>query len=397
MAEHKSPEVPVPKQPAVSPAPKKKPSLRERVRHLFRHDRLKQHLKQVADIAEGEKHREELRKQLFSPTVKKKKVKRVRHSLAELLRKAGLSIDSHVFKKRVFLGSVIVSLVLSIVVLVLASVYQKGAVNVLVFMAGFWSMGFSLILLLASLFVAAWLDLRINARRKQVEEVLPDFLQLAAANIGAGMTIDRALWYAVRPRFGVLAKEIEDVAKQVLTGAELPDAMRGFSEHYESPIVRRSVSLLLEGVAAGGKIADLLHKIATDIQEQRILQKEMAANVTTYVIFISFASVLAAPVLFGLATQLLVVIQTIAAHIGTSASPTGTLSVTPDVVKLSDFRIFCMVVLTATSTLSGMIISVIRKGELTEGLRFLPFFLTISLTLYFLAVAFFGHIFGSLI
>jgi len=38
----------------------------------------------------------------------------------------------------------------------------------------------------------------------------------------------RALWYAVRPRFGVLAREIEIVAKQTMSGEELDKALIRF-------------------------------------------------------------------------------------------------------------------------------------------------------------------------
>ena len=52
--------------------------------------------------------------------------------------------------------------------------------------------------------------------------VLADFLGLTSSNISAGMPIDRALWFAVRPKFGILAREIEEVAtmESLLTHTE---------------------------------------------------------------------------------------------------------------------------------------------------------------------------------
>jgi len=135
------------------------------------------------------------------------------------------------------------------------------------------------ILSLAVTYVGLWavlyvtLDLIIFQRKRSVEAVLPDFLLLTAANIRAGMPIDRALWFAVRPRFGVLAKEIEIVAKQTLSGEDLNSALTNFSDKYDSQMLKRSVSLLIEGVEAGGEIGELLEKIAVNIQENTILKK----------------------------------------------------------------------------------------------------------------------------
>ncbi|VVB73628.1 Uncharacterised protein [uncultured archaeon] len=47
--------------------------------------------------------------------------------------------------------------------------------------------------------------LKIEDRRAQVDRILPDYLQLAAANVRAGMQLDRAMWYAGKPEFGILS------------------------------------------------------------------------------------------------------------------------------------------------------------------------------------------------
>ena len=364
-------------------------------------NKLSRDLKKVKELSEKELSKQSLRKKLFtdhqtSDASKEKKESYVHIKDQELIRKAGLDWDATQFRRWIFYVALIITGVLAVVAIIIGAVYNAGWQGVSVFLGGLLTVGFVAILLLVGGVAATYLDLRITKRRKQVEEVLPDFLQLTAANIGAGMPIDRALWYAVRPRFGVLAAEIETVAKRVLTGEELDDALRNFAQQYESPVLQRSVNLLLEGIAAGGHIADLLHKIAVDIQEQRILREEMAANVMTYVIFISFASVLAAPVLFGLSTELLIVIKSIAAGIGSEAS-SGAFSVTPDVVSLTDFRIFSLSVLSGSALFSALIVGVIQKGEAKEGLRLVPGFIIVAATIYFLSASFFHGLFGGLV
>lgn len=251
------------------------------------------------------------------------------------------------------------------------------------------------ILIFVLLIFAMWImfylavDLKIFKRKVDIEEVLPDFLQLAASNINAGMTIDRALWYAVRPRFGVLAKEIEVVAKETMGGVDLKIALERFASRYDSNVLKRSISMLNEGVEAGGKIGDLLNRIAANIQEQRAMLKEMSANVTTYVIFITFATVVAAPFLFALSEVLIEVVKNLGSVLGGTSSTAANvgiaLSFSGTGVTESDFRTFAIVSLILTSFFSAMMISTIKKGNVKSGIRYIPIFILISLTLYFVA------------
>ncbi len=339
---------------------------------------------------------------------KKKKVQaKRRRSAAErrrtlnlFLEKAGIEIEYRVLSKSIFNASIVMAFLLSIYLMVRFSIDKPGILYSIIMLIVTWSFGFLLILMISWGVFHVYLDMKIYQRRKEVEEVLPDFLQLTSANIRAGMPIDRALWFAVRPRFGVLAKEIEDVAKRTLVGEELYASLHVFTEKFDSLILSRSINLLIEGIEAGGEVGELLDKIANDIQESRIMRKEMAANVTTYVIFITFASIVAAPFMFGLAYQLLTVIHSIVSTLDMSATTSSMgmgFNVSADSISLSDFRTFSMVALSVTALFSSMIISVIKKGNITEGLRYIPTYILISLLIYMLAVRFLGVFMSGLI
>jgi len=231
-------------------------------------------------------------------------------------------------------------------------------------------------------------------RTKELEDVLPDFLQLTSANISAGMPIDRALWLAIRPHFGVLAKEIEDVAKSTISGEDLKVALTKLTQKYDSALLKRSISILLEGLEAGGELADLLSKISLNIQELKIMKKEMAANVMTYAIFISFASITVAPVLFALATQLIQIIIAITGNLDLSSSSLSiTASVNPDLI--GNFKIYSYVMMAITGGMSAAIISVIRNGNIIDGIRNIPIYIVVAVGVYILASAFFSSIFSG--
>ena len=258
-------------------------------------------------------------------------------------------------------------------------------IHIIVVSLSIWLLGFILLFILIWILFLVFVDLKIYKRKKEIEEVLPDFLQLAAANISAGMTIDRALWFAVRPRFGVLAKEIEIVVKSTLIGENLNTALLRFSKKYDSVMLQRSINLLLEGLNAGGNVAPLLNKIAINIQETKILKKEMAANVMTYVIFISFAAVGAAPFLFALSTELIVIMQSIMGNIDLGDSGGAMFSIDAEGLNLAEFKIFIYLSMAVTSTFSAIIVSIIKKGNVKDGLQYIPTFIAISYFLYTVA------------
>jgi Flp pilus assembly protein TadB len=275
---------------------------------------------------------------------------------------------------------------------------KLGALYLSFVMFFVWVIIFIVLLLSLWLLFYIIIDLRIFKRKVGIEEVLADFLQLTSANIRAGMPIDRALWYAVRPQFGVLANEIEIVAKETMSGEDLETALKRFSDKYDSLTLKRSINLLIEGINAGGEIGDLLNKIADDIQESRIMKKELAANVMTYVIFISFATIFAAPMLFALSSYLLDIINNLMLKLDVPTGITNfAISFSGSGVSMGDFRIFAFTCLIITSYFSSIIIATIRKGEIKAGVKYIPMFIASTIILFYIFSAVIGKVFGGLV
>ena len=337
-------------------------------------------------IEKAVKSKDELKHQKKS--VKKKIVK-------EYFQKAGLTqTDETSLKAKTFKIALILCLAATAFFLVIFGLNNTNVLKVLLFIVILWTFVFVFLLLITWLFIYVVVDLRIFHRRLQVEDVLPDFLQLTSANISAGMTIEKAMWAAVRPRFGMLALEIQEVAKATIAGENLQNALRNFANKFDSKVLKRSINILLEGLEAGGELAELLSKIATDIQETRLLKKEMAANVTTYVIFIGFATIVGAPVLLGLATQLVAIITQIVGGIDMSTLPTSgsliSLNMSGDSISIQSLTIFAIVSLTITSFFSSCIIATIKKGNIKQGIKFIPVFIIVTVLLYFVSNALIG-------
>ncbi len=386
---------------------------------MFRRDGLK-HLTREMELADHKdtekeqkaasplKQEASLKKDALKMKEKLRKARQPRHKMKYFAERAGLTLEEHFVSRRIFTLTVILNIFISVyATYIYFRDFSAGAVGLFIWIILLWLVFFGSLLLLSWLVFYVYLDLRAHKRRMMVEEVFPDFLQLASANIRAGMPLDRALWFAVRPRFGILSNEIESIAKDVISGTDLEVALFRFSEKYDSPTVKRSITLLIEGMKSGGEVGDLLNKIALNIQERQILQREMGADVMSYAMFIGIASLLAAPFLFALSGQLLDVLTNIMGSVsqqgGISQASAGMgggggmgLSFSEVTLSQGDYRKFAIIALTITSSFAGAITATIRKGEVKKGISQIPVYIAISITLFLIASMGFGALFGGL-
>jgi len=212
------------------------------------------------------------------------------------------------------------------------------------------------------------------------------------------MIIEKALWHAVRPRFGVLAKEIDKVSKETMSGKPLEIALSEFASRYNSPTLKRAVALIIEGVNSGGEIGDLLNKVALNIQNTETIKREMAANVSTYAIFILVGAGIAAPLLFALTGQLLNVITSIFSNIEIPKTVSSSFPISFGSIGLSfnDFKIFAMTMLSICSFFASIIVSTIRKGSAKASIKLIPFLVCLSIGIFYIASSFMAKLFAEL-
>lgn len=332
---------------------------------------------------------------------KERKATERRLILKRSLLRAGLESKPEAFSKWVFVVSIILNGIAAATFVIHYSEYfDKGILHIIVLLLAAWLAIFLLVFFLLWLTLYVFLDLMSYKRKVGIEDVFSDYLLLASTNIRAGMPIDKALWYAVRPKFGVLAKEIETVAKETMSGEDLEVALKRFSNKYNSPLIKNTVSLMIEGINAGGEMASLLGKISQNIQDNKLLKKELAAGISAYAIFIAAAALFMAPLLFALSSQLLLVISEITGGIDIPKTPgmsSFAFSIGSVGVTQRDFLIFAFTNLSITSIISAMIFSIIRKGEIKGGIKYIPIFALVSTTVFYLTFRVFSGIFSGFI
>lgn len=239
-----------------------------------------------------------------------------------------------------------------------------------------------------------YLSLRIDGRKKRIETVLPDFLQLAAANVRAGMPVDQAMWQAARPEFGLLSEEITNVAKLTFGGEPFAQTLDRLGERFDSKNLQRTVRLIKQGLASGGEMADILEETAMDIRNGQIIRKEISTALLMYVIFIVFAATMGAPFLYGVSYKMINVLEKVWVQLpdlgsGQAQVPSGAMFLTPKAptITSNDFLIFALISSFITGFFASVIIAVIQVGSKKHFVRYFPLFLGM------MAITFFAVIF----
>jgi archaeal flagellar protein FlaJ len=240
------------------------------------------------------------------------------------------------------------------------------------------------------LLVYIWLTLNVSAKAHQVENALPDALQLMSSNIRAGLTTDKALLMSARPEFGALEEEIRRVGKETMAGRNLTDALSRMTIHIKSNDLSRTVELIINSIRSGGQLADLLDQTAEDLRDQQIIQKEIAASVLMYVLFIFIAIAMGAPALFAMSSFLVKLLSANMSMIAkempkdfdTTSMP---IKLTGTSINTEFIRTYSLISITISCIMGGMIMGLILKGEEKEGFKFIPIMLFIALALFFTA------------
>ncbi|HLD04745.1 MAG TPA: type II secretion system F family protein [Candidatus Nanoarchaeia archaeon] len=281
--------------------------------------------------------------------------------------------------------------------------YLKGS-NSLLLMLGtfsFWvvcQLGLAFFVILVVYF---FLDIKIYKRRRELESRLQEYLALVSTNLKGGMSFDKALWAAIKPQFGILAKEITLVSKKVLTGNDVGEALEEFADKYNSPILKRSIDLLVSEIESGGKITKVIDSAVEDLKKANMMKEELAASTLSFTIFIMAIVVFIAPGLFALSLQLLKIVTSLSSTVGGSLGGGGggfssPISMSFGGPKVEDFRRFSLIAISIITTFSSMIISIVEKGDVRGGIKYIPIFLISALVLYFVFTFALDHVFAGI-
>tara|TARA_Y100000310_G_scaffold340439_1_gene436249 strand:- start:15244 stop:16263 length:1020 start_codon:yes stop_codon:yes gene_type:complete len=252
------------------------------------------------------------------------------------------------------------------------------------------------LVILMVLMVYFYFDLKIFKRTVRIEEMFPDFLEQVSSNLKGGMTFENAMWNSINPRFKTISSEITEVMKKVLTGTSTSDALKNLGRKYDSGMLKRTIDLIVGELDSGGNISNLLDRMAKDLERIKEMKNEMTASVIGYMIMVSVIVIFVAPLLFALSFHLLIIIIGFLEVLEPRArAPLLTpIKISASELSPGDFKLFSVITILTISLIASFIVSIIEKGDIKGGLKYIPIYTIGSVAAYFVILGFISSIFS---
>ena len=303
-----------------------------------------------------------------------------------------------------YILSAVIDLTLLFWIIYAAAEYELIFAYVVIISILMLTLGYILIFLVLWLTFLLILDYLKFKRRLAVEEVLPEFLRLVAANHRAGLPLDMSLWKANKPRFGILCEEINEVARKTYGSGNLIRPLESFGTKYDSALLRRVVSNLVEGIKTGADISALLDDISNNVTTIKNTRKDLASEVENYMLFITIAVLIISPLMFGLTYKMTGLIEAVKNTLAESLGGGQEMSLPQTPLNLEsasqDFRyyfeVFVYLMIATNSIVSVLLMSFVKYGNVKQELKRIPVFYIVGLTVYLISRTIFSNLLVSL-
>lgn len=220
---------------------------------------------------------------------------------------------------------------------------------------------------------------------------LPDCLRVIAANLEAGLPIDKSLFYGARDDLPVLGFEVKRVASDVMKGKSFEAALEGLKSRVKSDALHMSVNLIQHGLRAGSGVSAALFHVADVIQDRETVRGEVWAHLhavkTTILVLIVFS----APLLYGssmVASEVLGSFNDrVSGFLSDDLLGMGFFKPKAASVSAGFLESFITASLFTSSVLGCMIVGELQSGRARDGLKYLFFTFCFSQLIYVLSRA----------
>ena len=211
-----------------------------------------------------------------------------------------------------------------------------------------------------------------EARVREIETRLPDFLRDVAEAGRFGMTLADAIVIASSGWYGRLTPEIKKMAAQIEWGVPASEAIRLFSERVKTPLVNIMASIIMKANDAGGNVADVLTMVSHDAKETILTQEERSVTMQTYVLVVYISFFVFIATILILQGQFLPKMEEAGSQVSQLAKSRGMgeipgVSIHVDVIPTISFIFLLSVIVHAIG--DGLLAGVIQKGSIPIGMR----------------------------
>lgn len=146
--------------------------------------------------------------------------------------------------------------------------------------------GSGLLALTGEIFTAlfAWrlpnivLSRAIVARKEKLQRSVPDFLDVLAATVQAGLALNAALVQAVSATRGPLKEELESMLAEVRLGRPRAEALNAMAERVNEDSILTMVTAIVQAERLGSNLTEVLHELAKETRDRRWMRAEERAS-----------------------------------------------------------------------------------------------------------------------
>lgn len=128
-------------------------------------------------------------------------------------------------------------------------------------------LSFVLFTLFGWLLTDMWLARRVSVRQERIDRDMPDFLDILAGTVSAGVRFRPAMARVADAMEGPLSEEVTTTLRQIEIGASRRTAFQGLRDRNDSTSLSTFVTALLQAEELGSPLADTLLELAADMRD----------------------------------------------------------------------------------------------------------------------------------
>lgn len=130
------------------------------------------------------------------------------------------------------------------------------------------------------------LERAIQARKVAVQKALPDFLDMVATTVQAGLSVNASLGHALDAAPGPLGEEIKAALSEIRLGRARAEALRAAADRLQQQQFTTTITAITQAERLGTNISRVLNELAEDVRNHRIMiVEEQAAKLPVMMIF----------------------------------------------------------------------------------------------------------------
>ena len=230
----------------------------------------------------------------------------------------------------------------------------------------------------------------------EIQKDLPEFIDNLVSNLKGGISLEKALIKSVRKEQTTLLEEITLINEKIMMGQGTANVLNEFRNRFDSAVIIRTFFLIEEGIKGGGNLAKPLSRISDNLKRIYALDDEIKGNAGGFAVVIQAITIFVAPLLFALALTLLTFIGNLFGLLSESGNNFITAGEVPE--EFTEYlQTFSYAMIILITFFSSLITSQLKNEKAFKAVKYLPFYIVLSLTIYSIASKFLLDFFGGII